>query len=188
MFTACKNGKRLVDIKANIAEVKSYSSTADITIYGNKALSNYRVKQYCIYPDKLRIETLQPDFLRNKVVVKNGDEWKIYHPLINQILEMSKLMEEDELILMGIIHKDLFTSSSSTVSDNEFEGKKCICIKSIIPSGNQYRKTAVLYIDEDKKIPMGMDILDDKGNKKIEIKYSEYKSNEVFSDKLFDLK
>jgi outer membrane lipoprotein-sorting protein len=188
VLTSCKKNEGYGDIKNKIAGAKGYRSIAEITIYGNKGISKYKVKQYCIYPDKLRVETLEPDFLKNKVVIRNNNMWKIYHPLINQVLIISKLMDEDEIILMGIIQKQMFVSDSSIISHSTYCGEKCITIKSNIPNGNKYRKTVVLYVEGKNALPLGMDILDDNGNKKVEIKYIDFIYSGNFSDSLFNLK
>lgn len=188
LFSACGKKGVQYDPKIKIAGAKGYSSIANITINGNKGISKYVVKQYCVYPDKLRVETIEPDFLKNKVVVRNNGIWRVYHPLIKQVLTISKLMDDDELILMGIVQKSMFISGDAKISETTFFGEKCISISCNIAHGNRYRKTAILYIDISKNLPIGMEILGDNGNKSVEIKYTDFVYNGDFSDSLFNLK
>lgn len=187
LFCACKKSNTVEDVKDRIAKAKAYTSTAEMTVTNNKGSSNYKVKQYCIYQEKLRIETLQPEFLKNKVLVKNNGSWKIYHPLVKQILSMSKLMEDDELILMGVMQRDLFTTKEAKVSYETYNDVKCACITSDILKGNKYRKTAKLYVELDENIPISMEIFDDTGTKRVEVKYIDFTYKDTLDDKLFSL-
>lgn len=188
LFSACENSINNGNIQEKLQGVRGYSATADITVKGNKGTSFYKVKQYCIYPNKLRIETLEPDFLKGKVITKADDKWNIYHPLIKESISVTKLMEDDEIILMGVFQRDLFTNSNLKISKTKYQGMDCYEIKSPLPKGNRYRSTAVLYISEEKEIPIGMIIYDSNGNVAIEIKYTDFTFNHNFQDTLFNIK
>lgn len=189
IFTLCScKSSNNTDVKGKITGARGYSSMAEITVNGNKGVSKYKVKQYILYPDKLRIETLEPYFLKNKVLVRNEGIWKIYHPLINQTLTVSKLMEDDELILMGVFQKSLFDGKDALVADGKFNGEECYSIKTAIPKGNRFRSTAVLYIDTKNNLPIGMEILDSNGEKKIEVRYIDFQYSSRFDASLFVIK
>lgn len=188
LFGSCKKGNELYDARNILATAKGYISIADITINGNKATSSYKVKQYCVYPDKLRVETIEPEYLKNKVVVHNDKRWKIYHPLINQTLIISKLMDSDEVILMGMIEKNIFLNDKTKLYDSVYEGIKCATMHIDIPNGNRFRKTAILYLDIKNGIPIAMELLDARGDLKVGIKYSHFTYNGNINEDLFNLK
>ena len=184
---SCKSSKDINDISKEVFKSKGYSAVADITVTGNKGISKYKVKQYYLNPDKLRIETIEPDFLKNKILILSQGKWKIHHPLINQNLEISELKGEDTFIFMGVIQKNTFTGKDSRSTSCTFKDRKCIMLKSTIPGGNRFRHEAALYIDENAKVPLAMDILDDEGTIRIEVKYSNFIYKEEFKDSLFTL-
>jgi outer membrane lipoprotein-sorting protein len=165
----------------------AYTAIVDIEIHGNKADSRYKVKQYYVYPDKLRIETIEPEFLKKKVIIKNGDRWRIIHPLINQTINTSKLMDKDELILIGVIEKSFFENCDNKINVEEYKNEKFICIKKGFVKSNIYRNTAVLYLNKESKEPCYLNILDQKGNLKIEIKYVNYDKNSNIQEEIFNI-
>lgn len=188
LIASCSKQENLGNIRDQVLKVKGYSSFAEITVIGNKGVSKYKVKQYYLEPGRLKIETLEPDFLKGKIILKDGDKWKIYHPLINQTLEVSQLGNSDLLILMGIIQKNIFAAANSKLGSVVENGRRFMTVTGTIPGSNRFRSSAVLFIDEAKKIPAGMDILDDKGNKTMEIRYTDFIYKENFEAATFDLK
>ena len=184
----CKGKNSLYDISKIVFEAKSYSAVADITINGNKGISKYKVKQYYTEPDELRLETLDPDFLRGKVVILYKNKWKVHHPLINASFEIPRPKDDDALILMGVIQKSIFIGEDSKLYNAVYKNVNCVCIKSIIPGGNKFRNSTILYINEKSKLPIGMTILDEKGNINIEVIYSEFKFEEELKSSLFKLR
>jgi outer membrane lipoprotein-sorting protein len=183
----CKSKNSLYDTSKIIFEAKNYSAVADITINGNKGISKYKIKQYYIQPNKLRLETLEPSFLKGKVIVLYENKWKVYHPLINDSFEIPQPKDDDALILMGVIDKSDFINKSAEFYNSVYKNVNCVCIKSIIQGGNKFRYSAILYINEKSKLPMGMTILDEKGEINIEIVYSEFKLNGELKSSLFML-
>jgi outer membrane lipoprotein-sorting protein len=184
IFTACGQKDSTKEIK-EIKGDNSYSAIVDIVIHGNKADSKYKVKQYYVYPDKLRIETLEPEFLKKKVIIKNGEKWRLIHPLINQTINTTKLMDKNEQILIGVIEKSFFEDYKKNVTIEEYKNEKFICIKKALVKSNTYRSTAVLYLNKESKKPCYLNILDQKGNLKVEINYANYDKNSSIQDSLF---
>ena len=183
-FCACGQENSTNEIK-KIKGDNSYSAIVAIEIHGNKADSKYKVKQYYVYPDKLRIETIEPEFLKDKIIIKNGNRWKVIHPLINQTIHTTKLMDRNELILIGIIEKSFFEDSKNNINIEEYKNKKFICIKKAFVKSNIYRSTAVLYLDNVSKKPCYLNILDQKGNLAVEIEYVNYDKDAEIQESLF---
>jgi outer membrane lipoprotein-sorting protein len=181
----CKRGNSLYDISKIVFEAKSYSAVADITINGNKGISKYKVKQYYTEPDKLRLETLEPNFLKGKVIILYENKWKVYHPLINASFEIPRPKDDDALILMGVIQKSVFTGEDSKLYSTVYKNVDCVCIKSIIPGGNKFRFSSILYINKSSRLPMEMTILDEQGNINIKVLYSEFHFEEEFKSSTF---
>lgn len=184
IFCACGQKDSTNEIK-KINGDNSYTAVVAIKIHGNKADSNYKVKQYYVYPDKLRIETMEPDFLKDKTIIKNGDKWRVVHPLINQTIYTSKLMDRNELILIGIIEKSFFEDCKDNINIEEYKNKKFICIKKTFIKSNIYRNIAVLYMDKESKKPCFLNILDHKGNLAVEIEYVNYDKDNTIQESLF---
>lgn len=184
---SCKGPGKSNNSINTIENMKSYSAVADITVYGNKGNSNYKVKQDFKEPRKLRIETIEPEFLKGKLLVYGGEKWKIYNPLIDEVFEVSNLKGDEELIYLGIVQKSLVTSESAKVGSETINGKRYTKIESILPSANDYRNSAVLYINKDNGCPEYMEILDINNKVRVLIKYSQFVYNRNLQDSLFNL-
>ena len=188
IVSGCGNNDAVNNANKKLSEMKSYKASALINISGNKGNSTYKVTQYYVEPNKLRIETIEPGFIRGKIVVCDGKKWRVYNPLISLSFEMDSLKEADQLIYLGIIQKNIFLKEDSTAKLLVKNGVKYISIKAKIPNESIYRKTAVLYLSEKNLLPEMMEILDDKNNPVVVVKYTSFQYNPKFSDDIFVIK
>jgi outer membrane lipoprotein-sorting protein len=167
--------------------MNSYTANAEVTIYGNKGNTEYKLKQYYSEPNKLRIETIEPDFIRGKIMVWDGISWKIHHPLIDSTLEVQKLKDEDELIHLGILQKSMVLWEKAEFKEVNKNGAEYIQVKCNLPHGDEYRRSAVLYITKSGYCPEYMEILDDGSNVRVLVKYFDFEYNCELKDSLFKL-
>ena len=186
-LTSCMGKNTDKNSESKLYQMKSYSCNAEITVYGNKQNSTYKVKQYCMQPDKVRIETLEPNFLKGKVSIYTNGSWYINHALINQKQMYTSDNNIDELVNLGIVVKKLFCESGAKKTMEQFNGKEYSKIQVMIPGNNQFRKTVVLYIDPREYYPVYMEILDDKNEKQVEVKYSNFIYDADIESSKFDM-
>jgi outer membrane lipoprotein-sorting protein len=184
---SCEKKDDLYNAHKKLAEMKSYIAIADITVNSNKGTSNYKVKQYFVEPDKLRIETTEPDFLKGKVICFDGAKWKIYHPLIKQSFEADKLKNEDELVFLGILKNGILSGEDAKYKYASKDGVDYVQIKTTIPGGNDYRKYTIVYLNRKTYLPEIMEIYDENDQVRVIVKYSEFKYNEEIKSSLFNL-
>lgn len=175
------------DAKNRLKNMKSYSALAHITVYGNKGIGEYEVKQYFVFPDKIRVETIQPSFLKGKITVFSDGKWKVYHPLIDKSFEIENLRNIDQIVYLGIIQKDLFISDDSKYKFENKDDKDLIKISCKIPKESEYGKIAVLYLDKDNYNPVMMEIVDNSQNVKVRVNYNDFDYNKNLDNSLFSL-
>ena len=187
-ISGCGNNDTINNANKKLSEMKSYKACAQINISGNKGNSTYKVTQYYTEPNKLRIETIEPSFIRGKIVVCDGKKWRVYNPLISLSFDMDSLKEADQLTYLGIIQKNIFLKEDSTAKLQVKDGEKFIAIKAKIPNESIYRKTAVLYLSEETLLPEMMEILDDKNNPVVVVKYTSFQYNPKFNNEIFVIK
>lgn len=188
ILPSCSKNDDIYNVNKKISNMMSYSASAEISIDGNKGKSEYKVKQYYVEPDKVRIETIEPEFLKGKVIVCNGGKWEIYHPLINSKLQIEKLRREDELIYLGMLQKSIAAFEGAEFEYVTRDDIEYVAIRCNIPGGNEYRRSAVLYITRNGYCPEFMEILDDNDDTKIKVKYYEFEYNIKLPEGLFELK
>ncbi|TDT63699.1 hypothetical protein [Fonticella tunisiensis] len=189
MVPSCSGRKADEFYRANkkLTTMKSYSALAEVMVYGNKGMSRYMVKQYWMEPNKLRIETIEPDFLKGKILVYDGLKWKIHHPLINQKYEVNSLKGDDQLIYIGIVQKSVLSGEDAVYKFAEKNGLKYIEVKSTLADGNEYRRHVALFMERNEYYPEILEIYDDKGDVRIRVSYSEFNYNVELKDSLFNL-
>jgi outer membrane lipoprotein-sorting protein len=96
-----------------IANMKTYAANAEVTVYGLKENSKYVVKQYYKADDKFRVEAIEPEYLKGKVVIYNGKKCTIYHPLIGQTIRIDKDEDDNRFTNIGIIQKGVLSGEKA---------------------------------------------------------------------------
>lgn len=187
-LAACSKGGDCYDSHKKLMEMKSYSTDALITVHGNKSSKDYRVKQTVDGSGNVKIETLEPNELKGKIVVYNGEKWMIYHPLIKEVVEFDSLKDIDEIIYMGIIEKKFLMSKDIKEKAVEKDNEKCIEFKADLPNANEHRSYAKLYIGEKDSIPKVLEIYNKNDKVTVQVKYSNFDYNKDINKEEFNLK
>lgn len=180
-----KNSDDFYRANRRLAEMKSYTATAEISVIGNKGVSNYKVKQYWCAPGKLRLETQEPDFLRGKTLVYDGIRWKISHPLINDDYEVENLNYDDQIIYIGVIQGSVLSGEDADYRCVNRNGKQYIESRATLQGGNEYRKTVALFMDGADYYPETMEIYDSQGELRVRVKFIDFNYNAQLKDSLF---
>jgi outer membrane lipoprotein-sorting protein len=187
LLSSCNKNDDIYNVNKKLSNMNSYTANVEVTIYGNKGNTEYKLKQYYSEPNKLRIETIEPDFIRGKIMVWDGASWKIHHPLIDSTLEVQKLKDVDELIHLGILQKSMLLWEKAEFKEINKNGAEYIQVKCNLPHGDEYRRSAVLYITKSGYCPEYMEILDDGSNVRVLVKYFDFEYNCELKDSLFKL-
>lgn len=182
-----KNSDDFYKANKRLSEMKSYTATAEISVIGNKGASNYKVKQYWLAPGKLRLETMEPDFLRGKVLIYDGLKWKISHPLINQNYEIENLDYDDQVIYIGVIQASILSGEDANYRCVTRNGKQYIESRATLQGGNEYRKTVALFMNSEDYYPETMEIYDSNGELRVRVKFIDFNYNAQLEDSLFKL-
>lgn len=188
VFISCNKKDDFYNANKKMSEMKSYSAIAEITVNSNKGTSKHRVNQFFIDPNNLRIETLEPEFLKGKILCYSGQKWKVYHPLIKQTVEFDKLKEDDELTYLGVIQKRILLAEDSKYDFVRKDGIEYIQVRGSLPNANEYRKYACIYLSKENYLPQFMEIYNDKDKLMVQVRYSEFKYNADIKKELFDIK
>lgn len=187
-LVSCSSEGDCYESHKKLMEMKSYSSEADIIVNGNKSSSTYKVKQMVQDSGNIKLETIEPKELKGKKVIYSNNKWKVYHPLIDEIVEFDALRDIDEIIYMGIIQKKFLMSEDLKEKTVNKNGQKCIEFKAKLPNGNSHRNYAKLYISEKDSIPVLLEIYDEKDKINVEVKYKDFKYNPSINKEEFTLK
>lgn len=186
-FVSCSGGDEIYKANRKLINMNSYKSDAKIHVYGKKGTLIYKVRQYYKADDKLRVEILEPDFLKGKITLFNNKKCVVYHPLIGQSIEIEDSNADDRFTNLGMMQKSVLGGEKAEYKSITRDGIGYIQIKSLIYDGNEYRKSAILYMLKDGHIPSFMEIFDEKERVVVFIKYSNFDYNCILEDSLFKL-
>lgn len=164
----------------------SYKANAEITVYGNKGTSKYKVVQYFMGQSKLRIEVLEPNNLKGNIIIYNDNNKTLYNPLINEKVVLPK-GQDDKFTYMGIITKEVFFNENTKAEKERRGDIEYIKIKAAIPESNKYKKTAGLYMDEKNYYPVLMEVIDEAGRITMTVKYNSFELNPDFDESIFTI-
>ena len=188
-FTSC--GKKPEDdfykVHKKITAMKSYTATAEITVYGNKGVSNYKMNQYWLGPNKIKLETTEPSFLKGKTLVYDGQKWKVNHPQLNESYEINSLSSDDQMVYIGVLQGSILSGEDTKYKYINRNGNDYIEVKATLQGGNEYRKTIVLLVNKKDYYPDYMEILDDKGTVRVRVRYVDFVYNGELQDSLFNI-
>lgn len=185
IFSSCSH-KGNGDIRSRLMEMNSYEAEAEILVYGDNTETRYLTKQYCKYPDKLRLEIVEPSFLSGQVIVYNSGKCTIYNPSINMEISYENLRKEEDYISAGFLLKTIGEINNSQCVRDTIDGIEYTVIKGSVPNGNEYRSKVAVYFEGMGETPSYMDIMDSQGRIRVKIRYIKFRYNAEMKEDMFN--
>lgn len=185
--SSCILKKKDKTVDDYLKNLNSYKAEVEVEIFSNKGTSQYRLIQFFKNPDKLRVETLEPDFLKGKVMVLKDGKFQIFHPLINQKYE-GDCEKEDTLIHLGIIQSSIVNSKEYETSHCILDETECIKLRTKIEGDNIYKHEGVVYFTKQDIKPLYFEIYDNSGTLRYRAKYINFEYNKEISDDVFTIR
>ncbi|MEF9952539.1 MAG: hypothetical protein RSA01_06795 [Clostridium sp.] len=186
-LVSCSGEGECYNAHKKLMEMKSYTADVVINVNGNRSKSTYKAKQTFMEPNYIKIETIEPKELNGKKIVYNGDKWKVYHPLIKDIVEFTSLKSIDEVMYMGIIHKSFIMSDNIKERNVEKNGTGCIEFKAPLPNGNDHRSYAKLYVNKSSNKPILLEVYNKEDKVTFDVQYLNFEYNSPVDKDQFKL-
>lgn len=184
---SCNIKRQAKTVEEYIKNLDSYKSEAYIEIYSNKGTSNYRQIQFFKSPNKIRIETIEPEFLKGKIMVLKDKKMEVYHPIINQKFE-GTFDGEEAFIHLGIIQSSFLNSMGFKTNIDFIDGEEYIKVTTKIEGGNIYKDKGVIYFKSRDIRPVYFEIYDASGTLRYKLKFINFEYNTKIDDDVFVLK
>lgn len=176
------------EVQKKLNKMESYSCQIEITSIGNKSPQKYIMKQWFKKPNKYKLEVMSPENLKGKITISNGKKAWIYHPSIEQIWEMDNFSNsEEENMFLGYFLENCLKSEEVNTYIKNFENEKYLVMDTDIPGNHVYFHRQQIWINVNNMKPYLLEVFDNKGDKRIEVKYNEFKYNPEFEDVFFQL-
>ncbi len=185
LLSSCGKQNSIEQIRYKLSRMNSYEAEVEITVFGENNNSKYTVKQYYKYPDKLRLEFIEPSFLNGQVILYNSRRWTSYNPSIGMEISIEGVKEEQDYINTGFLLKSIGDIKKDNYTKDTIDGVEYAVIKSPIPDATMYRKQVAVYFESMGGTPAYMNITDSKGKLRVNIKYIRFIYNADIKDEMF---
>ena len=152
------------DFQKKITKMTSYTCQADITVFNNKSQSKYTINHTYKKPSYYKLEIIKPENLNGKTIEYNKDKIIIKNKQLDDVVELPNV--GDDFV------KDFKQKDSININDSD---EQLILEKDISQESN-YLSKQILYIDKKTKNPVKVEILNNEGEKKFIVNYTNFQS------------
>ncbi|SCY49377.1 LolA family protein [Alkaliphilus peptidifermentans] len=190
LLSACKqptNEEVYYKAQKKLNEMESYKCTVRISVSGNEGVREYVLEQMFKYPDRYRLEVIEPAENKGNATIYNGKTAWVISPSLNQIWKMNSFERSNEqLLFIGYFMKNMLNNESTTITSEALE-EDFIVIKTDLPTGNFYFHSQKLWISSKELVPTQLQILDEKENIRFRVHFEDFQYNPKLEDELFFL-
>ncbi len=165
--------KSIDDLIEYIFNISSYEADLEITIYSNKTINKYVLKQYYLEPNFFKQIIIYPENIKGLETIYDGKEMTIR----NTNLGISKIYKHFETINDNNLWLNSFIENCKENKYNIKENEEEIIIEN--------EKSEKLYIKKKEKKPSKIEIIDNNKNIKAYIEYKEIKVNNIEKNNIF---
>ena len=130
----------------------SYTCQADITVFNNKSQSKYTINHTYKKPSYYKLEIIKPENLNGKTIEYNKDKIIIKNKQLDDVVELPN------------------------VGDNKQDSDEQLILEKDISQESNYLSKQILYIDKKTKNPVKVEILNNEGEKKFIVNYTNFQS------------
>lgn len=185
---ASKAAKKPEDVQKLLMKLKSYKSDVIFFVTNNKSTNVYKAKHMYKYPDKYRIEIVEPSELKGQTTIYNGEKSYIYHPqLKTYLLTQSFNSSLEYSSFIGTFIEDFKNNGGARFKLESLRDRQSYVLEIPIEDGNSYRVLKKIWIDADGIFPVKAEILDKNNNISVQVLYENFEANPKLEDSLFEI-
>lgn len=158
------------EFQKKIVTMSSYKCVAEIEASGNKSSHKYVFIHSYAKPDYYKLEVVEPQNLKGKIMEYKGDKIIISNPDIEDKIELPNTEDNRQYAFIGDFIKNYLQNEEVNIklSNNS------LILETTIPGDNEYFNKQILYVNKDTKDPEKMEILNAKGKPSFTVKYKEF--------------
>jgi outer membrane lipoprotein-sorting protein len=178
--------KKPEDVQRLLMKLKSYKCDVVFAVNNNISTNVYKAKHIYKFPDKYRIEILEPSELKGQTTIYNGEKAYIYHPQLKTYLVTQSFNSSLEYSsFMGAFIERFKDNGGTRFKVENFQDKQCYVLEVPINDENPYRSLEKVWIDAENILPVKIEILDKNNNVSAQVLYENFEINPKLEDSLF---
>ncbi len=192
MLCSCQYVKKSADIYDLIYEeykfIKSYQSKITMKITSNKTIKEYKMNQYYKYPNKYRLDVIEPDEIKGLVTYYSGSGVSMVYPEVGGKFTLMDYTPVDKTyIFIPDFFSAYYKSEQTSVYTINMDKNRYTILKTSIAGLNMYRNSESLWIDNKTFLPAKLLVYDLKGNAVITVIFETIKLNTEINDMIFEV-
>lgn len=158
------------DFQKKITNMTSYICKADIEAIGNKKSQKYTFIHEYKDSQHFKLEVLKPEHLKGKIIEYKGDKIIVTNPNVDDKIIMPNVGEDSQHLFIGDFIKNYIQGEEVEIEFKDGDLK----LTTSIPGNTKYFDKQILYVNAKKNYPTKLEILDQEGNKRFEVNYSDF--------------
>lgn len=158
------------NFQKKITNISSYKCKADIEVIGNKESQKYSLIHEYTDEDHFKLKVLQPEHIKGKTIEYKGNKIIVTNPNVNDKVVMDNVGEDSQHLFIGDFIKNYMQGEDIKIDLKNGSLK----LTTSIPGNTKYFYKQILYINSKKNYPTKLEILDQEGNRRFEVNYSNF--------------
>ena len=158
------------NFQKKITKMSSYKCKADIEVIGNKESQQYSLIHEYTDEDHFKLKVLQPEHIKGKTIEYKGNKIIVTNPNVNDKVVMDNAGEDSQHLFIGDFIKNYMQGEDIKIDLKNGSLK----LTTSIPGNTKYFDKQILYINSKKNYPTKIEILDQEGNRRFEVNYSNF--------------
>lgn len=158
------------NFQKKITNISSYKCKADIEVIGNKESQKYSLIHEYTDENHFKLKVLQPEHIKGKTIEYKGNKIIVTNPNVNDKVVMDNVGEDSQHLFIGDFIKNYMQGEDIKIDLKNGSLK----LTTSIPGNTKYFYKQILYINSKKNYPTKLEILDQEGNRRFEVNYSNF--------------
>ncbi|GAA0700632.1 germination lipoprotein GerS [Paraclostridium ghonii] len=176
IFIGCEKSKSTKEevyknFQNDISKMKYYKCKADIEVIGNKKSHKYSFLHEYNGSGNFKLVALEPDHLKGKTIEYKKDKIIVTNPEIEDKLILPNVGKDSQHLFIGDFVENYLQGEDVEIDMKGRYLKLTVCI----PGNTKYFNKQILYIDSKDNYPAKLEILDQEGNTRFIVNYSDFK-------------
>lgn len=183
---ADRTAKNTEDVQKLLMKLKTYKCDVVFAVTNNKSTNVYKAKHMYKFPDKYRIEIVEPSELNGQTTIYNGGKAYIFHPKLNTYLITENFNNSLEFSsFIGAFIESFKNNGGARFKLERFQDRQCYVLEMPLEGENPYRALEKIWIDVENVIPLKAEILDKDNKVSAQVLYENFEENPKLEDSIF---
>jgi outer membrane lipoprotein-sorting protein len=183
-----KTAENAEDIQKLLMKLKTYRCDVVFAVTNNISTNVYKAKHMYKFPDKYRIEIVEPSELTGQTTIYNGAKAAIYHPQLNTYLVTENFDNSLEFsTFIGSFIESFKNNGGARFKIESFKDKQCYVLEMPVKGENPYRALEKIWIDAESITPVKAEIWDKDNKISAQVLYENFEENPKLEDSLFQI-